>query len=81
MREDAYEEVLFRYPELIEPGMRRQDRQKRASKYGARLDLLLVDCQGRRVIAELKRGIVHPEQAEDIVAQLSKYKVAYRPDR
>ena len=54
--EKNFENVLHRYPELIEEGLKFSGRQ--VSVGGKFVDLLFIDRFGQKLIIELKRGII-----------------------
>jgi hypothetical protein len=67
MNEREFEDILEKYPELIEDGLSFQVRQLRIK--GKLLDLLYVDRHGQKLIVELKKGTVLREH----VGQLMDY--------
>lgn len=67
MLEKHFENVLQRYPELIEEGLKFSGRQ--VSVGGKYVDLLFEDRFGQKLIIELKKGIIKREH----VAQLLDY--------
>ncbi|OGU13098.1 MAG: hypothetical protein A2076_07425 [Geobacteraceae bacterium GWC2_53_11] len=67
MLEKNFENVLHRYPELIEDGLKFSGRQ--VSVGGKFVDLLFVDRFGQKLIIELKKGVIKREH----IAQLLDY--------
>lgn len=67
MLEKHFENVLHRYPELIEEGLKFSGRQVCVG--GKYVDLLFEDRFGQKLIIELKRGIIKREH----IAQLLDY--------
>ncbi|NVN90943.1 MAG: DUF91 domain-containing protein [Desulfuromonadales bacterium] len=67
MLEKHFENVLHRYPELIEEGLKFDGRQ--VSVGGKYVDLLFKDRFGQKLIVELKKGTIKREH----VAQLLDY--------
>lgn len=67
MLEKHFENVLHRYPELIEEGLKFSGRQVNVG--GKYVDLLFEDRFGQKLIVELKKGIIKREH----VAQLLDY--------
>lgn len=67
MLEKHFENVLHRYPELIEEGLKFTGRQVNVG--GKYVDLLFEDRFGQKLIVELKKGIIKREH----VAQLLDY--------
>jgi hypothetical protein len=65
--EKNFENVLHRYPELIEEGLKFSGRQ--VSVGGKFVDLLFVDRFGQKLIIELKKGVIKREH----IAQLLDY--------
>lgn len=65
--EKHFENVLHRYPELIEEGLKFSGRQVNVG--GKFVDLLFEDRYGQKLIVELKKGIIKREH----VAQLLDY--------
>jgi len=65
--EKHFENVLHRYPELIEEGLKFSGRQVCVG--GKYVDLLFEDRFGQKLIVELKRGIIKREH----IAQLLDY--------
>jgi hypothetical protein len=56
MRERTFEDILVKYPDLIEDGLTLLDRQYRA--YGRIMDLVFRDAFNRELIVELKAGAI-----------------------
>ena len=67
MQEFHLENVLARYPEIIEPGLIVLNRQ--LSVRSKRIDLLFIDETGRKLIVEVKIGTLCPTD----IGQLSEY--------
>lgn len=67
MYEKEIEDILFRFPEIIEAGLEPMGRQ--VPLYGKRADLLFKDVSGRKLVVELKRG----EARREHVGQLIEY--------
>lgn len=74
MLEKHFENVLQRYPELIEEGLKFSGRQVNVG--GKFVDLLFEDRHGQKLIVELKQGIVKREH----VAQLLDYEGYFLTD-
>lgn len=64
--EKNFEDVLAKYPILIEDGLVLQDRQ--VTIYGRRMDLLFKDALGRQLIIELKAGPIKDEHIGQIMS-------------
>jgi uncharacterized protein DUF4268/endonuclease NucS-like protein len=56
MKEKEFEEIICKYPELIETGLKLKGRQVNIK--GKYVDLLFEDRHGQRLVVELKRGPV-----------------------
>lgn len=56
MNESQFEDILMKYPELIEEGLSLIGRQVRI--HGKYLDLLFEDRRGQKLIVELKKGAI-----------------------
>jgi hypothetical protein len=67
MNERQFEDIISRYPEMIEPGLTFKGRQ--VNVRGKRVDLLFVDRHGQNLIIELKKGPIRREH----IAQLMDY--------
>lgn len=67
MKEKQFEEILCRYPELLEEGLTLHGRQVRVR--GKIVDLLFKDRYGQKLIVELKQGPIRREH----IAQLLDY--------
>ncbi len=67
MLEKHFEDVLSRYPDLIESGLKFIDRQINVG--GKFADLLFEDRFGQKLIIELKKGVIKREH----MAQLLEY--------
>ena len=67
MLEKVFEDVLYKYPALIEEGLKVSGRQVNVG--GKFVDLLFKDRHGHTLIVELKRGVIKREH----VAQLLDY--------
>ena len=61
----AFEELLVRNPEVLEPGLKLVGRQTRTQT--GWLDLLAVDTDGRLVVYELKRGTLVREAVTQVL--------------
>jgi hypothetical protein len=67
MTEKQFEDILFRYPELIEEGLQVMGRQVNiAGKY---VDMILKDRHGSKLIVEIKKGAIERKD----MAQLLDY--------
>lgn len=64
--EKQIEDILCKYPELIEDGLTVTDRQKTIHK--RRMDILFKDKYGRDLIVELKRGAIKDEHLGQILS-------------
>lgn len=64
--EKEFEDILCKYPELIEPDLRLKDRQ--AHIYGRRMDIVFEDKFNRTLIIELKRGPIKDEHIGQILS-------------
>ncbi len=62
--EDDLQELLFRHPELVEPGFvpRRRERDSKRGFY----DLDGDDAEGRRLVVEVKRGTAGVKEAQQL---------------
>ena len=67
MKERDFEDILSRYPELVEERLRFKDRQ--VSVKGKFVDLLFEDRHGHTLIVELKKGAIKRQH----IAQLLDY--------
>lgn len=67
MNEKQFEDIICRYPELIEDGLSLIDRQ--VSVGGKFVDVLFKDRHGQKLIAELKKGPIMRQH----IAQLLDY--------
>ena len=56
MDEKTFEDIICRYPELIEEGLSLRGRQ--VTVKGKRVDVLFEDKHGQKLIAEIKKGPV-----------------------
>jgi hypothetical protein len=56
MKETTIEDILAKYPDLIEDGLQLLGRQQRA--HGRIMDLLFEDIYNRKLIIELKAGAI-----------------------
>ncbi|MHC1729292.1 MAG: endonuclease NucS domain-containing protein [Syntrophobacteraceae bacterium] len=71
MNEHQFEDIIERYPELIEPGLTFQARQFPVK--GRFIDLLFIDRHGQKLIVELKNGTIlrkHVGQLMDYEGEL-----------
>jgi hypothetical protein len=66
MLEKDLEDILIKYPELIEDGLKLLGRQ--IYQYGRRMDLLFEDKFGRKLIVELKHGPILDKHIGQILA-------------
>ena len=66
MKEKDFEEILIKYPELIEDGLKIVGRQ--LSIYGRRMDILFEDKLKRKLIVELKVGTIKDEHIGQILS-------------
>ncbi len=66
MKEIDFENILAKYPELIENGLRLLSRQE--TVYGRRMDLTFKDLNDRKLIAELKSGPILDKHIGQIMA-------------
>ena len=66
MKEIDLENILAKYPDLIEQGLRLIERQK--TVYGRRMDLLFEDINKRKLIIELKSGPILDKHIGQIMA-------------
>ena len=66
MKEIDFENILAKYPELIENGLRLVGRQ--VTVYGRRMDLLFEDINNRKLIVELKSGPILDKHIGQILA-------------
>jgi hypothetical protein len=76
--ERNFEDVLARYPELIEAGLRLIGRQ--VSLYGGRCDLLFEDAFHRRLLIELKWGPIRDEHVGQILRYVGSILSGDNPD-
>jgi len=67
MKESVIEDIIAKYPELIEGGLVLTGRQ--VTVYGRRMDLLFKDVHGRQLIVELKAGPIK----DDHIGQIMSY--------
>lgn len=67
MKEQDFEDILSKYPELIEEGLTLKGRQVHVR--GKYVDLLFEDRHGHTLIVELKKGVIKREH----IAQLLDY--------
>ncbi len=67
MKEQDFEDILSKYPELIEEGLTLKGRQKHVR--GNYVDLLFDDRHGHTLIVELKKGVIKSQH----IAQLLDY--------
>lgn len=66
LKEKTFEDILAKYPNLIEEGLVLEGRQ--VTVYGRRIDLLFKDSFGRRLIVELKAGPIKDEHIGQIMS-------------
>jgi hypothetical protein len=66
IREKDFEDILCKYPELIEEGLVLKGRQ--VTLYGRRMDILFEDRFKRRLIVELKSGPIKDEHIGQILS-------------
>lgn len=66
MKEKYFEDILEKYPDLIEPGLKPIGRQ--VIIYSRRMDLLYEDQHHNRLIVELKVGPIKDEHMGQILA-------------
>ncbi len=66
MKEIDFENILAKYPELVENGLRLVGRQ--VTVYGRRMDLLFEDINNRKLIVELKSGPILDKHIGQILA-------------
>ncbi len=66
IKEKDFEDILCKYPELIEEGLVLRGRQ--VTLYGRRLDILFEDRFKRRLIVELKLGPIKDEHIGQILS-------------
>ena len=66
MKEIDFENILAKYPELVENGLRLVGRQ--VSVYGRRMDMLFEDINSRKLIVELKSGPILDKHIGQILA-------------
>ena len=66
MKEIDFENILAKYPELVENGLRLVGRQ--VTIYGRRMDLLFEDINNRKLIVELKSGPILDKHIGQILA-------------
>ena len=64
--EKDFEDIIAKYPELIEDGLTLKGRQ--VSVYGRRMDLLFEDKFGRKLIVELKIGPIKDSHIGQVLA-------------
>jgi len=65
MNEREFEDIICRYPELIEDGLSLKGRQVRVK--GKRVDVLFQDRHGYKLIVELKKGNVVRRDASQLL--------------
>jgi hypothetical protein len=66
MKEQTFETILARCPELIEDGLAMKGRQ--VSMYGRRMDLLFEDAFHRKLIIELKVGPIKDQHIGQVTS-------------
>jgi hypothetical protein len=66
MKESLFEDILAKYPQLIEEGLVLVGRQM--AIYGRRMDLVFKDTFGRQLIVELKAGPIKDEHIGQIMS-------------
>jgi hypothetical protein len=66
MKEQTFETILAKYPELIENGLAMKGRQ--VSMYGRRMDLLFEDAFQRKLIIELKVGPIKDQHIGQVLS-------------
>jgi hypothetical protein len=66
MKESTIEDILAKYPDLIEEGLTLQGRQ--VSVHGRRMDLVFRDAFGRQLIVELKAGPIKDKDIGQIMS-------------
>ena len=76
--ETDLEDVLAKYPELLEDGLRLISRQ--SVVYGRRIDLLFLDQHGRRLLVELKWGALKDKHIGQLLAYEGSLVSADNPD-
>jgi len=64
--EKIFEDIICKYPSLIENGLTFIDRQK--TIYGRRMDILFEDKFKRQLIIELKSGPIKDEHVGQILS-------------
>ena len=62
---DLYEEILCKYPELIEPGY--VVRGRHVNLYGQQADILLEDAFGKRLVVQVHTSPIEQEKLGDVV--------------
>ena len=65
MKEQDFEDILSKYPELIEEGLTFKGRQVRVR--GKSVDLLFEDRHGQTLIVELKKGVIKREHTSQLL--------------
>ena len=66
MKEQTFETILAKYPELVENGLVMKGRQ--VSMYGRRMDLLFEDAFQRKLIIELKVGPIKDQHMGQVLS-------------
>jgi hypothetical protein len=66
MKEKEFEDIIVKYPELIEEGLKLLERQPYI--FGRRMDLLFEDRFKRKLIVELKKGPIKDEHIGQILS-------------
>lgn len=64
VQEKDFEDIVCKYPELIEDGLELIDRQR--TLYGRRINILFLDKFKRKLILELKIGLINDEYLENL---------------
>ena len=65
---EVFEDILCKYPELIEPGYSVKGRH--TELYGQRIDILLVDEYGKRLAVQVRVTPIENEHVGEIVSPL-----------
>ena len=65
MKEQQFEDILCKYPELVEEGLTMKGRQKYVK--GKYVDLLFEDRHGQTLIVELKKGTIKREHTAQLI--------------